>query len=588
MALDKIRSFISLGWHKSSYNGLLKRIDRNLLNNYFDDNLFLSLGIVLKDYNNKYEYTISAPLTGENFFNKNGETSQKVLFKSKNEQNKTIVGIVCVYNTTLNAIEFYDAFFYLQIDLSEIYMEISKGYSFIPCCLEKIFGNYKEPEIDFEKEEHCTIFNIDPFTHEIVSGCSKQFDINSYEFNQIIIKNSELYNYIKGDRKPTDLIDLITNYTYDNGEFFFIDKNNSNIKNITEKANFKKKFFFLRNLEMENCEEYLLKKLLLETDIQKVQNEYQNNLTQIQNLRNEISNILEEYRILEENIDKQKQKEYIDNHTFKYNTSVCLLIKDENDYLEEWLEHYDSIGFNHFYIFDNNSNKPIEETVKEIAGGRYLPKCTIIKFNKYKKNMQFECYQKCLIDYGSESRWIAFLDTDEFLDIDGNNINKFLESRENKCAIFFPWENHGASGRIERPVGLSQKEAFPEVEKDPIEMYGKIILQPHMIARMFVHTAQPLSTYDFIYFCDNTPMISNYKNYFREYKQNHSHLFSYGKIRHYYTRSFEEWCNKILRGTCDPNFQRKFNSFFEKNPDLSYLKEENYVKKLLKTKQGYK
>ena len=44
---------------------------------------------------------------------------------------------------------------------------------------------------------------------------------------------------------------------------------------------------------------------------------------------------------------------------FKYNTSICLICKDENPYINEWLEYHIGIGINHFYIYDNMSTVPI-------------------------------------------------------------------------------------------------------------------------------------------------------------------------------------------------------------------------------------
>ena len=38
---------------------------------------------------------------------------------------------------------------------------------------------------------------------------------------------------------------------------------------------------------------------------------------------------------------------------------VCLIIKNENEYLEEWLTHYRSLGVDKFFIYDNNSTIPI-------------------------------------------------------------------------------------------------------------------------------------------------------------------------------------------------------------------------------------
>ena len=64
-------------------------------------------------------------------------------------------------------------------------------------------------------------------------------------------------------------------------------------------------------------------------------------------------------------------------------------------------------------------------------------------------------------------------------------------------------------------------------------------------------------------------------------------MFERIKCNHYVTRSFEEWKNKILRGSCDPNFRRKFITYFSYNPELEYLKEDPEIIKILNSVQPY-
>ncbi|MCL2798226.1 MAG: hypothetical protein FWD58_09280, partial [Firmicutes bacterium] len=40
-------------------------------------------------------------------------------------------------------------------------------------------------------------------------------------------------------------------------------------------------------------------------------------------------------------------------------------------------------------------------------------------------------------------------------------------------------------------------------------------------------------------------------------------------VDHYYTKSHEEWMEKISRGACDPNYIRRYDEFFQFNPDLA-------------------
>mgnify|MGYP003311472279 CR=1 FL=1 len=43
-------------------------------------------------------------------------------------------------------------------------------------------------------------------------------------------------------------------------------------------------------------------------------------------------------------------------------------------------------------------------------------------------------------------------------------------------------------------------------------------------------------------------------------------------VEHYYTKSLEEWKERLNNGSCDPNYSRKYEDFYFYNPDM---KEEN-------------
>ena len=74
--------------------------------------------------------------------------------------------------------------------------------------------------------------------------------------------------------------------------------------------------------------------------------------------------------------------------------SVCLLIRDENEYLEEWLNWHRNIGIEHFYIYDNMSRIPISETIQDCSD------VTIIRWDHSYTAMQIEVYTDCLYRFG--------------------------------------------------------------------------------------------------------------------------------------------------------------------------------------------
>ena len=47
----------------------------------------------------------------------------------------------------------------------------------------------------------------------------------------------------------------------------------------------------------------------------------------------------------------------------KYKLSACLLIKNETENLNDWIEHYINEGVEHFFITSNNSTDEIDNFI---------------------------------------------------------------------------------------------------------------------------------------------------------------------------------------------------------------------------------
>lgn len=244
---------------------------------------------------------------------------------------------------------------------------------------------------------------------------------------------------------------------------------------------------------------------------------------------------------------------------FKYNTSICLICKDENPYINEWLEYHIDIGINHFYIYDNMSTVPIKESIKK----EYLNKCTIRdwKLNvKEHGNIQIKCYSNCLYNYSRESKWIAFIDADEFINIkDNSNINDFMQQYEKYDGLYIDWLTYNANGKIKKEDGLV-RERFTKVVPYYNDIRGKCIVKAHRIVAMSPHFPMMSNNY-------NTIVDSDCK---RVYSPMSYGLTPMDKITldHYITKSYEEWIEKLNRGSCVDDFERKMDEFFYFNADL--------------------
>lgn len=261
--------------------------------------------------------------------------------------------------------------------------------------------------------------------------------------------------------------------------------------------------------------------------------------------------------LYEQNKFQEEEKE----RTYNYYVSILLLIRDENEYLEEWLEHFINVlNVDHIYLYDNESSVPVKSFLTSLKNP-YLDKITFVDW-KSTKNTQEDACNHFLETYGTETKWIAPIDTDEFIQMNHTKtLKEFLMEHEQYASILCQWVHYNANGQEKKTAG-SVMERFPTIaDWYNWKSSGKKFIQTNRCNRF--------SRYNPV-LRRNCLELDNEKNNKDSFQLNH-----------YITKSYEEWKKKIQRGSCDPNVLREYKLFFELNPDMSYLNtEKNFT-------QGY-
>lgn len=216
--------------------------------------------------------------------------------------------------------------------------------------------------------------------------------------------------------------------------------------------------------------------------------------------------------------------------------SACLVTKDENSYLPEWISFHRLIGVEHFYVYDNESSIPVEQTLApEISKGFV----TMRKFPG--RGIQLPVYHECLKEFGTDSRWMAFIDDDEFLfSPNSDDIRAILEPFEKFGGLCANWLVFGSSGHTQRPAGL-QIENFVRRATKPYDLnrYIKWILQPSKTSKMeSAHKVKFLS--------GSWGVNENERAI--EGPMGMPHATDRIRVNHYYFRSRQEWETKVARG----------------------------------------
>jgi hypothetical protein len=226
----------------------------------------------------------------------------------------------------------------------------------------------------------------------------------------------------------------------------------------------------------------------------------------------------------------------VDEYRIRYDLTACLKFKDAARFLPEWIEFHQMVGFEHFYLYNNNSNDDYR--------GALAPYCEegSVTLYEWPDVPAFpKSDEHCVAHHRHEARWIAFLDDDEFLfPVKGTDIRKILRRYEAYPALAVHWIMFGSSGHLRRPEGLVLENYLRRAQD--IRPTIKSVVNPRRIA-------VPASTHRWVYknghiACDENEQPVHTS---RSVPATAEVL----RINHYWSKSLEDAHNKVARGAVD-------------------------------------
>lgn len=106
--------------------------------------------------------------------------------------------------------------------------------------------------------------------------------------------------------------------------------------------------------------------------------------------------------------------------------AICIMIKNENMYIREWVDYHKNLGFDNIILYDNNDSNG--ENVYDVLSNEINNGFIIYENIKDKIKYQLPCYNECLNKYHKDFDWILFIDCDEFIELKNcQNIKSWLQ-----------------------------------------------------------------------------------------------------------------------------------------------------------------
>jgi hypothetical protein len=248
-------------------------------------------------------------------------------------------------------------------------------------------------------------------------------------------------------------------------------------------------------------------------------------------------------------------KVFIFKENLKTNdVALCMIAKNENLYIKEFVEYYKNLGIKKIYLYDNNDING--ENFNTILNSYINSKFIKVKNIRGKSEIQLHAYNDCYQRYLNEYSWFIFLDVDEFLYIKNNKtISNFLSDKRflNCNTIFINYNEYGDSDLLK----YDNRSIFKRFTQSQYGICGKSLTRGG-IKRAKIDINKPLN-------------INNYCNSEGESEELYKNKIFTSKItvdsveiKHFITKSLEEFCQRLKKGwPCVKKFSKGYYEFVE-------------------------
>ena len=250
-------------------------------------------------------------------------------------------------------------------------------------------------------------------------------------------------------------------------------------------------------------------------------------------------------------------------------TCIFTMIKNEHEYLDDFLSYHIGIGIDHIFLFEDEGSDSHDEIASKYGDKVTLKSVTDV----HEKNpndpfpwMKYYQYYKACVQWIHDNYdydWCFSIDCDEFI-TPTDDFPECLRRYEDYDAIYLYWKNYGWSGHLHKPPHdkpiweiFTEECGYTLFDKQNTTI-TQVCFNMRRFDKSFINGPHFTTGY-----WVKTDMTRELKDI----------TFDVMYLRHYITKSFEEYIWKLNTRGMRWNGHRGINDFFEMHPHLAYEKD---------------
>ena len=261
----------------------------------------------------------------------------------------------------------------------------------------------------------------------------------------------------------------------------------------------------------------------------------------------------------------------------KHTLAICAIVKNEHDYLLEWMAYHRVVGVDHFLIY-NNSSESDDGTTRLLSKLHASGSAEVVSWPDRPEwklptgvylRPQIPAYHDGLRRLREDAEWVAFIDVDEFIvPMQDQDVPSALKRYSQFGGVAANWRTFGTSGLREKGNGpVCERFTKASLPENRVNLHVKCIARTALIRDLGIHRP----------FLKGGVLVDEHGREMRN-SSGFRYPVTYDvlRINHYYTKSWSEWLAKVARGRASHPKKREKSSIseadFNDETDTSILK----------------